>query len=243
MLPYWAWIIIAVGIVLFLAFAVWLFIGIKFFKIACDRRLTKKGKDRQPFVSPDGKYTLTYNWDWLNAQKFEEVKITALDKTILHGHLLRNPKADHRYLISFHGYRGEWQELSRPVSYVYDKLGFSVLMIEERGHDESGYPIITFGDRECYDVGEWVKFILLLDKDAQIAIYGLSMGAATVMMSLDKGLPKNVRCAVADCGFSSIKQQMNDTIKNWFHLPPHFIVAAAQFVAWFHGSISTAAQP
>ena len=49
-------------------------------------------------------------------------------------------------------------------------------------------------------------------------ITGISMGAATVMMALGEDLPKNVVCALADCGYTSPKEIIKKVLRD-LHLP------------------------
>ena len=44
------------------------------------------------------------------------------------------------------------------------------------------------------------------------------MGAAAVLMASGQPLPQNVRGLIADCGFCSMKKQLEDIAGNWFHL-------------------------
>ena len=55
-----------------------------------------------------------------------------------------------------------------------------------------------------------------------MVIYGMSMGCATSSMALPL-MPSNVKCAILDCGFSSVYKlmvkQTKDMIKIDAHLP------------------------
>ena len=42
-----------------------------------------------------------------------------------------------------------------------------------------------------------------LGEDCELMLHGISMGAATVLMSTGLNLPKQVRAAVSDCAFTS----------------------------------------
>ena len=46
------------------------------------------------------------------------------------------------------------------------------------------------------------------------------MGSATILMATgEPSLPKNVICAIADCGFSSIRSEFAFNLRQLFHLP------------------------
>ena len=47
------------------------------------------------------------------------------------------------------------------------------------------------------------------------------MGASAILMASGHTLPMQVKGLICDCGFSSMKHQLRDIAKEWFHL--HFI--------------------
>ena len=53
----------------------------------------------------------------------------------------------------------------------------------------------------------------------QITLYGVSMGAATVMMTSGEKLPDNVKAIVEDCGYSTVNQELQYQLKELFNLP------------------------
>lgn len=57
-------------------------------------------------------------------------------------------------------------------------------------------------DRE--DILRWIDFILADDPQAKIVIHGISMGAATTMMTAGESTPDNVKAFVEDCGYTSV---------------------------------------
>ena len=53
------------------------------------------------------------------------------------------------------------------------------------------------------------------------------MGSATVLMSLGTDLPPNVKCVIADCGYTAPYDQFAYLLKTRFHLPLHPILDIA----------------
>lgn len=108
--------------------------------------------------------------------------------------------------ICFHGYKGAGV---RDFSVMGDLLmndGYNVLLIAHRAHLGSSGHTITYGIRERRDVLSWVSYVIeRFGGDCPIYLFGISMGAATVLMSSDLDLPDNVRAICADCPFSSPK--------------------------------------
>lgn len=113
---------------------------------------------------------------------------------------------DKPVFICFHGYRGSaLRDMSGIGLYLIEK-GYNVLLTDERAHWRSQGHTISFGIKERYDVLSWIKFINRhFGKDKPVYLFGISMGAATVLMSSGLSLPGNVRGIIADCPFNSPK--------------------------------------
>ena len=57
------------------------------------------------------------------------------------------------------------------------------------------------------------------DKNAEIVLYGVSMGGATVMMASGEDLPGNVKAIIEDCGYSSVWDEFSYQLQALFNLP------------------------
>ena len=77
----------------------------------------------------------------------------------------------------------------------------------------------------------WVNYIIEQAPDAEIVLHGYSMGAATVMLATGETLPKNVKAAVADCGFTNCYKQFGHVLKSYAHLPAFPFVDAMNAVS------------
>ena len=87
--------------------------------------------------------------------------------------------------ILFHGYHGSSeQDLSGGV-YRCQRLGHNVLIVDHRAAGKSEGHVITFGVNESRDAAAWVQYVVEnIDPNAKILLGGISMGAATVMMTM-----------------------------------------------------------
>ena len=136
---------------------------------------------------------------------FERVRIRTKDRVCLYGryyHRVDNAPI----MIMFHGYRGSALRDGMGAFKFSEENGFNLLMVDQRGHRESGGKTITFGVRERYDCLEWINYILSrFGKQTEIFLIGLSMGASTVLMATGLELPENVKGVIADCGYSAPK--------------------------------------
>lgn len=226
-------LLICLGISLIIIFSLLFFLAYRTYSLAFSKKFNPEPGKRVYVHSKDNRYVLYYEKDWIKSVPFKQVTIPSFDKTTLYAHFLKN-KDNHKYIISSHGYRGEWEELSIPCRYLNEKENYNLLMIEQRGHGQSKYPITTFGDKESCDLLKWIEYLIKIDPKAQICLYGLSMGASIVMDACGFNLPSNVKCAIEDCGFSSIKKEITHVaskkIKNKVKLK--FSVSMVQLVAF-----------
>ena len=106
-----------------------------------------------------------------------------------------------------------------PYAYKYYTLGYHLLMPDLRGHGKSEGNYIGMGWHDRLDILKWIEFILKEDKEAEILLHGVSMGAATVMMVSGEDLPPNVKVIIEDCGYTSAKDQLSYKLKSMFKLP------------------------
>ena len=122
--------------------------------------------------------------------------------------------------LMFHGYRGNAErDLSGGV-YRCFQLGRSALIVDQRASGDSEGNVITMGIHESKDCLCWLDFMIhRFGKDVKIILTGISMGAATVMMACDKGLPENVIGILADCGYHSPKDIICTIIRQ-MGIPP-----------------------
>lgn len=106
--------------------------------------------------------------------------------------------------IGFHGYRSCWLVDFCGGADIAFQMGHNVLLVDERAHGKSQGRSITFGIKERQDLLCWVDYALnRFGADTKILLYGVSMGAATVLMASGLALPENVKGIIADCPYSS----------------------------------------
>ena len=65
-------------------------------------------------------------------------------------------------------------------------MGYSLLLIDNRSSGSSEGKYITFGMRESEDLIRWIKYINKKYPDFNIILGGVSMGASTIMMSMNR---------------------------------------------------------
>lgn len=106
--------------------------------------------------------------------------------------------------IGFHGYRSSSFTDFAGGSELSFRLGHNLLLVDQRAHGKSEGRTIAFGVQERWDVLSWVEYAVdRFGPDTKITLYGVSMGAATVLMASGLELPENVKGIIADCPYSS----------------------------------------
>ncbi|MGM9892586.1 alpha/beta hydrolase [Limosilactobacillus sp.] len=124
-------------------------------------------------------------------------------------------------VIISHGYKGNGETMASYAKLFYD-LGFNVLLPDDRAHGQSAGRYISFGWLDRLDYQEWLKRLInRLGSQVKIVLFGVSMGGATVEMMSGEKLPQQVKCIIADCGYSSIKDELAYLLKKQYHLPEY----------------------
>lgn len=118
-----------------------------------------------------------------------------------------------------HGYRSHsYIEFGDAIAF-YREQNMNLLLIDERTHGKSQGKFITLGVHESRDIVTWVSYHNRMLSDCPVILHGLSMGAATVMVSAGRQLPGNVKGIIADCGFTTLKEILSHVFTYNFHLP------------------------
>ncbi len=148
----------------------------------------------------------------------EDVSIKSLDGLTLKGHLVK-AKRQKRVVIAFHGWRGSWaRDLGMTADFWKDN-GCTVLYAEQRAHGGSEGEYITFGVLERFDCLGWIDWAVeRFGKNVPIYLAGVSMGAATVLMTCGQKLPQSVKGCIADCGYSSVDRIWHHVASDCLHL-------------------------
>lgn len=137
---------------------------------------------------------------------YEDVFITSFDGLRLHAKFYAASERKAPVQIMFHGYKSSAErDFCGGLREGIDG-GFNVLLVDQRAHGESEGKYLTFGVNERFDCLSWASYAAeRFGNDVKIYLYGISMGAATVLMASALPLPKSVSGIVADCGYTSPK--------------------------------------
>lgn len=130
---------------------------------------------------------------------YEEVRFTTDDGVTLSGWLVPAARETRTAVIVLHGFGGHrLPELAAFVPWLADR--HHVLQFDFRGHGRSDPSIVTLGAFEKRDVAAAVRFLESRGL-GPIGLFGISMGAATAIVSAPE-LP--VAAVVADAPFAEL---------------------------------------
>lgn len=195
--------------------------GVYVFIVACVRRkeipwLVEEEIKKTPYA----KYAaLISNSDsWLKEHSAQDVYVTSDDGLRLHGLWVPVEKPKGTVLL-VHGYRSTVLVDFGLALEFYHMLGMNVLLPEHRSHGKSEGKYITFGVKESADMCMWIHWHNQQFGALPTVVSGMSMGASTVMYMADIPLPENVKCLIADCGFTSPYDIISVVFRKTTHLP------------------------
>ncbi|MBR5914142.1 MAG: alpha/beta hydrolase [Selenomonadaceae bacterium] len=155
--------------------------------------------------------------------------ITSADGFTLHATYYEPARESHNWAILVHGY-GRNQTFANDYAEEYLKRGYNVLTPDLRGCGTSEGIYLTMGTLESRDVAKWAEKIVERDPQAKIILHGVSMGAATVMMTAALN-PKNLVAVVEDCGYTSAYEMFTAQLDKIFGLPEFPIMPIVDVVS------------
>lgn len=142
-----------------------------------------------------------------------------LDGETLVAREYHNSVETHQWVIAVHGYRSSGKRDMSFPALKFSEAGYNVLVIDLRAHGSSTGEKIGMGWLEKEDVKAWINEVIRRDDQAEIVLFGGSMGAATIMMASGDKLPDQVKLLVADCGYSSVYSEFSDMLTSALKLP------------------------
>ncbi|MBQ8345556.1 MAG: alpha/beta hydrolase [Clostridia bacterium] len=205
----------------------------------------KKVRDTDRYPVPSGKEYEPFRdrmYQWIREARelpHRDVSMTSYDGLCLKGRFYEYaPGAPIELLL--HGYRGSAErDLSGGVARCF-ALGHSVLIVDHRASGFSEGHIITFGAKESRDCEAWIQYILThIDSNAKIILAGVSMGAATILITAAKELPKNVVGVLADCGYTSAEAIIGKVMRD-MKLSDRLLLPFARLGARIYGGFRLA---
>lgn len=162
----------------------------------------------------------------------ENVKIiSSLDGHTIPGDFIRhNFKVPRGVMIFVHGI-GQNRISMYPLAEVFLERGYDVLLFDQRASGENIAKYNTYGVLESKDVIDCVHW---LDKqtEADIIVWGISMGAASTGISLsDEYINHRIKGAILECPISDMKQVILCRMKKMkLKLPITFLLLTGSLI-------------
>ncbi|MDF2686735.1 MAG: alpha/beta hydrolase fold, partial [Clostridia bacterium] len=209
-----------IGIILFVIIAGLVFFG----NYLLEYSLSRKNNIKEPIESrvaqvwADG-YDMdkddaeTSDW-WWNKHEMEVLKTKSFDGLNLVGYYIPANVETEKLIVFIHGYTTSAEWASKFARY-YHRAGYNFFAADCRGHGRSEGGWITMGQLDYKDYLQWLELLInKFGKNVRIVLTGISMGGATVsLLSSQEDLPKQVKCVVEDCGFTSVAEEFSSQIK------------------------------
>lgn len=158
-------------------------------------------RSRQYSVHKDEFERLTKEFEKIT---WEQASTSAEDGTLLCARVLDQKSKVCQ--IQFHGYKSSPERDFCGGAPLAAKNGYNLILPYQRAHFSSGSKTIAFGIREARDLRAWVEYAKKrFGEDVEIILFGVSMGAATVITAAGQEIDERVVGVVADCPYSSPK--------------------------------------
>ncbi len=226
-------------LILFIILIVLLFVILYFFNLAfvknkndavaeLDPSINKSLEKYKDVIDEGNQFIQNQPHKWYYTTSFDGKKLAAR---------YYNNDSD-RTILLFHGYRSSAAHDFSCAVNMYFNFGFNVLLVDQRSHGRSEGRLITFGIKESDDVHSWVDFLNAKFSPKEIILSGISMGATTVLLSLKKPLPNNIKGIIADCGFTSPVDIIKCVAKRNFKINADFFIPFLDFACKIFGKFS-----
>jgi len=156
--------------------------------------------------------------EWVRSQPLEHITVKARDGITLHADMLYAEGESKGIVVSHHGYTS-MNFANSAIAVFFNKLGYDVLLVDNRAHGKSEGQFVGFGILDRHDCIEWIKLMNEKYGKKDIILYGVSMGASTVVMAAGSSeLPDNVKAVISDCAFTSPYDVFAHIMKRDYHM-------------------------
>lgn len=192
-----------------------------------------KIKKKEPFGNPEHQMNerqiANHHREYLCYKRWiENIEVSKLSLKNRKGiqliaNIYPNEETSHKWIILLHGYM-EKKENMRLHARRFHEDGYHVLVPDLQSHGESEGAYITLGWSDRLDTKEWIQSILRVDSEAEIVLYGTSMGASIAMMCAGEELSNNVKCVIEDSGYTSAYDILAHMITYVYKIPPFPII-------------------
>ncbi|WP_110955463.1 alpha/beta hydrolase [Anaerosinus massiliensis] len=177
-----------------------------------------------------------------NAEKkyeWEKVSLTSPHGYAIRGTYIPAKRPSKQTILFLHGL---FQNRSAGLDYldIYQKLGYNVLIVDARGHGDSGGVSISWGYFEKDDINVWLDWLERKTPQGIIGVHGISMGAATALLhsALNESTHR-VSFYIADSSYDDFKALLVKQLTTIAGLPKDtyaldIVLFYTQIAAYYH---------
>ena len=148
----------------------------------------------------------------------EPLRFSASDGTSISAWLIKHPRPS-GFLILLHGFGSSKAELLDLAGALHKSSPFTLLLIDFRGHGDSGPGPVTFGCRETQEVQAALDFAAADPqlKDLPVGCWGVSMGGAIALLAASR-MPR-IRGVATDGAYSDVGKAIARAQWLTYHIP------------------------
>ncbi len=171
--------------------------------------------------------------------KREDIVFHMDDGYLIHGDYNLIPGSK-KFCILAHGH-ATTREGALRYSLVFNELGYSTIIYDQRSHGDNVHKNVTMGVRESKDLALIIDQVYeKFGKDIILGLQGVSMGAATVLLSTQ--YQQKVAFIVSDCAYGKISNVIIDILRR-YHINGAFFLPFINMITkcFYHFSLKEAA--
>lgn len=176
-----------------------------------------------------GVFTIDSKTWFYKYSNYTDLFLKSKDNLKLHNYIIKNENKSNKWIIAVHGYTSNGKYMASYAQKFYE-MGYNIIIPDLRGHGKSEGNYIGMGWHERLDIIDLANYIANNFKESQIVLFGVSMGAATVMSASGEELPRNVKAVIEDCGYTSTWNQFAYQLKSLFKLPAFPLMHIASII-------------
>lgn len=186
---------------LFVSLIAILFIGVSIVWLQMATLLTPR---RVPLTKTPAEYNLPY----------QNIRLITADGVDIGAWYIKGTRPQSMVLV--HGIHGNRQQMLEEAV-ILNQAGYHLLLLDLRGHGESGSAMLTYGHDEAYDVMAAVDYLANLPEVTQIGLSGHSMGGAVVARAATQD--ERVAVLIIQNSYSSLNAAIDEAFEELAWLP------------------------
>ena len=175
-----------------------------------DRDITECCPDNS--ASDIYKSTLLDDLTWLRSKNHEDMVYKSYDGKELYALRIKSHDA-HQVVILHHATKADHYAVVHQAR-IFDALGYDTILVDQRAHGRSEGDYTSLGFKEAIDLARLVDILKKEDPNIKIGLYGISLGAMTVMMYLAQKVSENIIFVIEEGGFINAKTQIYRSFKD-----------------------------